>query len=257
MGSPARWSNGARPSRNGDGPGCARIVRVFEEAPELLPHLDPRAAAEAARFRVPLLVAEPGPWSPPVQPGEARGHLGLLVLDGLLLHRLTIGPRSGAELLGGGDLLQPWGWDPLCEALAAEPGWQVLERARLAVLDGRFAARVAPWPEVAAGLIERVFERTRTLAYQQVASHITGLERRLITLLGALADRWGRVTAAGVLVPLPLTHATLAELVGASRPSVSTAVARLAREGTLERSAGGWLLRAKVVGAPAAAVVDE
>jgi CRP/FNR family transcriptional regulator, cyclic AMP receptor protein len=238
----ARSRNGAGPSRHGGARDCPRLVSVFKETPELLRHLGPSAAADVMGVKAPLLVAEPGPWLPPGPPGATRCHLGLLVLDGLLLRRVILGRRSGAELLGGGDLLQPWVLQPPYETLAVEPGWEVLERARLAVLDGRFAARVARWPSVAAALVERVIERTRTLAFQLAASHITGLERRLLALMWALADRWGRVTAEGVLVPLELTHATLAELVGASRPSVSTALGQLARNGALERLPAGWLL---------------
>jgi CRP-like cAMP-binding protein len=221
---------------------------VFEEAPELLRSLGPRAVAKAAGITVPLLVAEPGPWLVPVLPGEARGHLGLLTLEGLLLRRVKLGRRSGTELLGGGDLLQPWAPQPPYETLAVKHNWEVLERSRFAVLDGRFAARVAPWPEVAAALLERAIERTRTLAFQLAASHIIGLERRLLVLMWALADRWGRVTAKGVLVPLQLTHITLADLVGASRPSVSTALAELARGDALERRPDGWLLHGRPPG---------
>jgi hypothetical protein len=237
--------NGAHSADRTNGHGHARLVAVFEEAPELLRNLSPRAAGDAMRLRVPLLVVESGPWRPPVQPGLRPGHLGLLVLDGLLLRRVRLGRRHGAELLGTGDLLQPWVRQPPFETLVVEPGWEVLERARLAVLDGRFAAQVAPCPEVAAAVVERAIERARALAFQQAASHITGLERRLNTLFWALADRWGRVTAEGVLVPLPLTHVVLAELVGASRPSVSSALSRLARVGELERVRGGWLLRGR------------
>jgi hypothetical protein len=164
------------------------------------------------------------------------------VLHGLLLRRVTLHGRTGAELLGSGDLLQPWALQPPHDTLVAEPRWEVLEQARLAVLDGRFAARVAPRPEVAAALLGRAIERARMLAFQHVASHIPGLEGRLLTLFWALADRWGRVGPDGVLIPLPLTHATVAELVGASRPSVSTALAQLARQGAVQRRGAGWLL---------------
>jgi CRP/FNR family transcriptional regulator, cyclic AMP receptor protein len=153
-----------------------------------------------------------------------------------------VGGRRGAERLGEGDLRQPWVKQMPYDTLDAEPGWEVLEPARLAILDRRFAARVSPWPEIAASLLARAIERVRMLAFQHVASHIPGLEGRLLALMWAYADRWGRVTPHGVVVPLRLTHATLAELVGASRPSVSTALARLAREGVLNRTAAGWLL---------------
>jgi CRP-like cAMP-binding protein len=43
-------------------------------------------------------------------------------------------------------------------------------------------------------------------------------------------------------VPVGLPHRTLATLVGARRPSVTTALTGLAREGLVERTAEGWLL---------------
>jgi len=220
----------------------ARAVSIFEEAPDLLGGLGPSVAAEAAKLRVPLLVVERGPWAPPALRQDAARHFGLFVLDGLLLRRVTLHGRTGAELLGSGDLLQPWALQPPYDTLVVEPGWEVLEQARLAVLDGRFAARVAPRPEVAAALIGRAIERARMLAFQHVASHIPGLEGRLLALFWALADRWGRVGPDGVLIPVPLTHATVAELAGASRPSVSTALAQLARQGAVQRRGTGWLL---------------
>src|SRR5918999_1208588 len=152
------------------------------------------------------------------------------------------GTRRGVPRAGPGHLLQPWVRQMPYDTLEAEPGWEVLEPARLAILDRRFAARVSPWPEIAAALVACVVDRARMPPFQHVASHIPGLEGRLLALMWAFADRWGRVTREGVVIPLRLTHATLAELVGASRPSVSTAVARLAREGVLTRTPGGWLL---------------
>jgi CRP/FNR family transcriptional regulator, cyclic AMP receptor protein len=220
----------------------AGTVAVFDEALELLRGLTDADAAELSRVRVPVLEVERGPWHPPTLRADARSHFGLLVLDGVVLRRVSLYRRTGAELLGSGDLLQPWVRQPPYDTLFAVAGWEVLERSRFAVLDQRFAARVAPWPEVAAALLGRATERARMLAFQHVASHIPGLEARLLSLMWALADRWGRVTPDGVLIPLRLTHATLAELVGASRPSVSTALSRLAREGILDRAPCGWLL---------------
>ena len=234
-----RHANGtARPGHVVSSPSVA----VFQEAPELLREVRSEERAEISRLRVQVTIVDRGPWQPPVPRRAAQTHLGLLILDGLVLRRVTLGGRKGAELLGEGDLLQPWVKQMPYDTLEAEPGWEVLEPARLAILDRRFAARVSPWPEITAALVSRVVDRARMLAFQHVASHIPGLEGRLLALMWAFADRWGRVTRQGVVIPLRLTHATLAELVGASRPSVSTAVARLAREGVLERTAAGWLL---------------
>lgn len=62
-------------------------------------------------------------------------------------------------------------------------------------------------------------------------------------LLWLLADRWGRVTTQGVRVVAPLTHALLAELVAARRPTVSAALAKLAAAGEVTRVGNEWLLR--------------
>ena len=61
-------------------------------------------------------------------------------------------------------------------------------------------------------------------------------------LLWTLAERWGRVGPHGVRLPLSLPHRTLATLVGARRPSVTTALTGLARAGLVERVRDGWLL---------------
>ena len=47
-------------------------------------------------------------------------------------------------------------------------------------------------------------------------------------------------------IPVPLTHSTLAELVAARRPSVTTALSGLHDRGVLQRVRDGWLLRGTV-----------
>ena len=69
-------------------------------------------------------------------------------------------------------------------------------------------------------------------------SQLTGVDRRLHALLWHLAARFGKVTADGVTVPLALSHRRLGELIGARRPTVSTALARLGRNG-LRRAPSG------------------
>jgi len=226
-------------SLNGSG-ATADSVAVFAHAPELLRGLPPEETAELAHVRVPALRVEPGPWDAPE--GGDLCHFGFLIVEGVLLRRVTYGGRTGAELLGVGDLLRPWAPQPPIETATARARWQVLDRTELAVLGTGFARLVARWPQIASALLERATARARMLAFQQVASHIPGLEGRLLAMLWAFADRWGRVTPEGVAVPVRLTHATLAELVGASRPSVSSALKVLERQGSLLRRRDGWLL---------------
>jgi CRP-like cAMP-binding protein len=92
-------------------------------------------------------------------------------------------------------------------------------------------------------LFARSARRQRGLAVRLVVNQLVRLEDRLLLALWALAERWGRVTPDGVLVPMGLTHSALARLVGARRPSVTSALGDLARDRLLERTEDGWLLR--------------
>jgi CRP-like cAMP-binding protein len=66
-----------------------------------------------------------------------------------------------------------------------------------------------------------------------------------------LAGNWGRVTPEGTVVPIGLTHELIAELIGARRPSVTTAISELRAAGRLERQEDGWLLVGPPPHAPA------
>ena len=74
------------------------------------------------------------------------------------------------------------------------------------------------------------------------------LDDRLWMLFWELADRHGRVHPDGVHVDLPLTHEVLSHLAGARRPSVSSALTKLADQGRLERNGRGWVLRGEPPG---------
>lgn len=158
---------------------------------------------------------------PARRPPDGR-HLGLLIVEGLLSHRICVASRESVELLGPGDLLRPW---IELEDLSVpyEAGWHVEAPTRLAVLDADFSTGVAAWPEIVSALMDRLTLRTRWLGGDLAIASARGMETRLLLALWYCADRWGRVTADGVVIPLPLTHALLAEVIGARRPSVTTA----------------------------------
>ena len=77
-------------------------------------------------------------------------------------------------------------------------------------------------------LLDRLSERSERLAITQAISQLRRVDRRLLTLFWHLAERWGRVGTDGVVVPLALTHRMLGQLVGARRPTVSSALRELA-----------------------------
>lgn len=188
------------------------------------------------------LVVPPGSWDATTDAHRAERGFGLLVLDGLLVRRVRFGERLGAELLGPGDLLRPQDHDGEDATLPFEATWRVLSQARLALLDRRWADRMAAFPDVGIALTARALLRTRRLANLFTISLHPKLDVRLHLLLWELADRFGRVHADGVHIDLPLTHELISHLAGARRPSVSSALARLGEQGLLERAGRGWLL---------------
>ena len=139
--------------------------------------------------------------------------------------------------------MRPWQWDDEGSHVQAEVGWTVLDPSRLAVLDHRLVLRINPWPQLGVELFNRGTRRAHHLAVALAISHHPRTDDRLLLTLWHLAERWGRVTPAGILVPLPLSHQRLADIVGAHRPSVTTAMGELTRAGALDRRAdGAWVL---------------
>jgi hypothetical protein len=138
-----------------------------------------------------------------------RDGIGLLVLDGLLLRRVGVDGRYGAEVLGDGDLLRPWQGEDAQPTLPLTTGWQVLQPARVAVLDRRVARRLARYPDLTGGLVGRALQRSRHLAVNIAIVHQARVDVRLSMLLWHLADRWGTVTPQGIVLPLELNHTML------------------------------------------------
>ena len=174
---------------------------------------------------------------------ELGGGMGMLVLDGLLIRRVGLGGRYGAELLGAGDLLQPWQRDDESPTLPLTTAWRVLDGCRLAILDRRFIDWLGAYPEVAGALVSRAIGRSRSLAVNIAIVHQARVDARVRMLLWYLAGRWGRVGPEGVTLPLRLTHAVLAELTAARRPTVTSALSQLAREDLVVSTGAGWLLK--------------
>ena len=67
-------------------------------------------------------------------------------------------------------------------------------------------------------------------------------------LLWHLAARWGRVRSDGTVLRVRLTHAVLADLVAARRPTVTTALSDLARRGLVKTDGETWVLSGEAPG---------
>jgi hypothetical protein len=195
-----------------------------------------RRAATVVVFEIPVGDCDPGQWTAPRT--EAPG---LLLLEGLLAIDVHVGDRTATELMGAGDLVQPWDSAP-DDLLDRYACWHVLMPGRVAVLDAGFAERISPWPQILLALLRRAGKRATDLDVQRAIASQPRLEVRLALLLWHLASRWGKVEPGGIRISLPLTHRLMGQLVGAERPSVSHALARLAEAGLVTGRSDEWHL---------------
>jgi CRP/FNR family cyclic AMP-dependent transcriptional regulator len=221
------------------------MVRLLDVDPDLGALLNDARREQAERELVVRTHRLPvGPWDVSRLAGATADHVGLLIIDGILSRELIVADHVSAELLGPGDLVRPWQPSSRTGLLPVDAVWTVLSPLTVAVLDRRFAAEMTRFPEITASLFDRLSERSLRLATTQAISQLTRVDRRLKALFWHLAERWGRVSGDGVIVPLALTHRILGQLVGARRPTVSTALSELAeREELTRRPDGSWLLR--------------
>jgi CRP/FNR family transcriptional regulator, cyclic AMP receptor protein len=208
-------------------------VQLLRADPDLGENMPPEAREQATELvRVRVFRVPKGPWQPPE---IDHGTMGLLLLDGLAVRTLRLGTVSSSEVVGPSDIIRPWETDLIPSLVPATTDWRVLEEARVALLDARATALIGRWPELNSALGGRFLRRARSLAYLMAAQHFVRVEDRLLATLWHLASMWGRVTRQGTLVPFRLTHEMLAGIIGAQRPTTTTAIHSLMRQGRLER----------------------
>jgi CRP-like cAMP-binding protein len=219
----------------------AKRVRVLDLDPELAASVpEEELSLAASNFVAELVEADSGEWDPSgCTPPDC---IGLLVLEGLVTRNVGVAGLFSRELLGAGDVLRPWDVEDEDYPLEVESGWTVLEPLRLAVLDQHALKLGVRWPRLVDAILHRVLHRSRWLAVRLAIASTTKIDERLLLFFWHAAGRWGRVTPEGLVVPFDLTHEELAEIVGARRPSVTTALGQLHDAGRLERRDGEWIL---------------
>ncbi|HTU87779.1 MAG TPA: Crp/Fnr family transcriptional regulator [Solirubrobacteraceae bacterium] len=221
-----------------DVPTRCHVLREDAELADVIPR--ERRERAIAECTAPELVLAPGSWGGRGSLGF-RGGIGVLVLDGLMVRRVGIEGRFGAELIGEGDLLRP-DEQSISPLLPLTTNWSIVLPTRVAALDASFEQRVAQYPELVHGLIARAIQRSKNLAVNMAIVHQARVDVRLHMLLWHLAARWGRVRSDGTVLQLRLTHAVLADLVAARRPTVTTALSELSRRGLVQSDGETWLL---------------
>jgi hypothetical protein len=217
-------------------------VHLLDHDPDLGGRLSADRFAQARAALVAQVVSAPaGDWLW----GEmlpAPDHLvAVTILSGIFARRVRVHSGAAIELLGPGDLVRPWlATHDTSIGLDVDVTWQVLAPGAVALIDLELLHRSSDWPEVAAAVLERSIGRSRDLAFRHAAVAHPRVEDRLWLVLWQIAERFGRTTREGVVASLPgLTHGTLAQLVAASRPSVSKGLSDLHDRGVLDRGASG------------------
>jgi CRP/FNR family cyclic AMP-dependent transcriptional regulator len=218
------------------------LMRVLDADQDLGRLLDERAFGEARdRLVVPVVHLTRGPFSPWVVISRGRPPpLGILVVDGLIAQRVRLRDKAGVTLVGPGDVFAPS--DYHTDTVGVAETWTILEGVCMAILDWDFERAAIGVPGVISGVVARVGRTSRGLALQRALSQIPYLSTRLLLFLWFVGDRWGKVGAVGVTIPLRLSHSLLAELLGARRSSVTLAVGELERHGRVSRARGRFTL---------------
>lgn len=216
------------------------VVQLLECDPELAESLTEQERA-IAKQALPVRIAtlKKGPWCPDSEAPEP-GHLGYLIVKGLLVRRIEVVEGSSIELLGRGELLRPWQEDT---SSFCRSSWEAVEPTTVAQLNSQLTRCLGQWPTLVSSLMGRGIRRSRALAADVAAANIVGLEERLLIALWQLAETWGEATADGVHLSIRLPHRLLAELMGARRPSVTSALAELRSAGRISNASNGvWIL---------------
>ena len=242
---PSNWASPAGSNPLDTGPSTVTKLgeswqSLVEFDLELNPHANGWASPGSRRLAARLAHIAPGPFDPRTLIADPRGWLGLLVVEGIALVQVDAGRAPIGWLVGADDVIRPWEMDAV--SLLGGASWQALTPLRIALLDADFARRVAGLSAVADALVAKAMQTSHWLFGKSLVTGTSVIEERLLLLFALLGERWGKATSAGVVVAMPLTHQVLATLIGARRPSVSTALRGLSAAGLLKRTAEGWLL---------------
>jgi len=101
------------------------VVSILDRDPDLAEDLSDEQLVIARQHLVVDVESYPrGAWVVGPDDFDQVANLGLLLIDGLLARQVRVADHTGAELLGRGDVLQPWlriGPEP---SVATEVNWK-------------------------------------------------------------------------------------------------------------------------------------
>lgn len=219
------------------------MIGLLEADPDLGAELTAEELTEARHIILPRAVLDPGPWCIE-QLDQATGVTGevraFLVIAGVVTADLALADYVCTRLISTGELVLLEGSH--LDSLPVRSGWSILQRAELAILDDRLLTIAVRWPKLLAAILRRAAQQIRQALLQQAISQLPRVDDRLLALFWSIADRHGVVRPDGIWIPLQITHATLAQMVGARRPTVSLGLKSLEARGVIARQDKGWTI---------------
>lgn len=170
-------------------------------------------------------------------PGEGQGMVYIVQLGCVRLYKVLPDRRSiNLGLLGPNTVFTQ---EDALEGIASGAIAEALVDSTLAVVDtDSLGTIIAKSPELAAAMVSGMSRRLTEL--QTLVEHLLVRDTavRLATTLVSLAQRFGRPTADGMTaIALPLTHQSLAGMIGSNRVTVTRKLIEL-QDGGYVRSLG-------------------
>jgi CRP/FNR family transcriptional regulator, cyclic AMP receptor protein len=162
-------------------------------------------------------------WENPGGVAAWSARCGWVVVDGVVFLWMVLGEHRMIELLGPGDVVGV----PAAEEAPGLGAMVSVLAASDVVLLGlcmSFLRAAQRWPSLLWTVLARREAQRERLAVQGLSGHFPRAQTRVLLMLWHLAQRCGRVTPEGLVVPLALTRALLGELTGARRSTVTLAV---------------------------------
>ncbi len=123
-----------------------------------------------------------------------------------------------------------------------------VDEARVAIMSrATFLQFLQTSPLCGMNFIRLISERLFIAEVDLAALSRTWTRPRLVHLLLKLADNLGEPTPQGTLITVPVTHETMASMIGASRVRVTTYLNQLRREGLLAKQGRFTVVRTEAL----------
>ncbi|MFQ5809002.1 MAG: Crp/Fnr family transcriptional regulator [Armatimonadota bacterium] len=166
-------------------------------------------------------------------PEDEAGSIYLLEEGKVKLSKVANdGKEITIAVLQGGDV---FGELSMSDGETYEVFAEVLEDARVCIISrDDFSALVREKPEIAMMLIRSMSERLRRAESQIEDLVFRSVPARVAHLMMKLADEHGRVSRDGITIDLRLTHQDIANMVGATRETVTNVLNDLRNDNIIE-----------------------